>query len=183
MNRSERPPAASCGRRARPAGWRGLVGGCVAAGVLGGLLCAAAPAVDAGQVSALFTVSVRLLPDPAAACSLATDAGAVRIACSPPVMPVLAPALDTAGSYGARPQAGGSFLDVLPAPEGVPSDLTNVAAGEDAGPSEGEDLQRAYAGSLVDRGARVQSPTRFGEFSTRTVSANGYEYVEMTVSW
>jgi hypothetical protein len=44
-------------------------------------------------------------------------------------------------------------------------------------------MLRAYIALTSDPAARVQSPTRFGEYTAQRVTLGNFEYVEMTVGW
>lgn len=61
----------------------------------------------------------------------------------------------------------------------VPDKRDDGSPRENSSHTEGQELLRL----IVDAGARGQSPSKFAEFTSRTVAVGGMEYLEMTVSW
>lgn len=151
-------------------------------------LIAAATDTQAGQAEGTFKVVVQVLPaDATAGCSIATGTDAIRIACAPPATPIIA----RAPSASAGPVAGagaatrdGSFLEVLqPQRELLPEDVLVPNEGQIRRRNEDSSPQ-AFLGLVSDSSSGRMPPlASFGEYSARAMVAEGFEYLEMTVSW
>ncbi|GAB2597819.1 hypothetical protein GCM10027034_33730 [Ramlibacter solisilvae] len=119
----------------------------------------------AGQSSSSFLVSVTLAPP---ACSVSSGFGSLSVSCEGG-NPVIGVVLERPGSSpvvavpGSDPQVGYRSPDPKPSDGGWDSDR--------------------LLSFVVDRSARVQSPTAVGEYSSRVVWLNDREYLEMTVTW
>jgi hypothetical protein len=152
------------------------------------LLASASLDADAGEAQAGFTVTVDYRrTQPVDACSLSSDNEAVRIACTAPTA-LLTGNTPRVAAVVSRPTPSvdpNSVVDTLRTGGGerVPADVLAAPRSTDDGRSREEEFVKAYLTLLVDPGVRVQSPTRFGEYSSRMVVVGENEYVEMTISW
>jgi hypothetical protein len=125
---------------------------------------AALPA-QAGEASASFRVSIRLLPEGSGACSASTNGGAPQVTCRPTLIGASA----SGGGDGDR-HGGTTIL-------GYRSPDTHLRLGGLGG------------GEMVEVGAEnfhawtEDNSHARGEYSSRLVVAGEVSYVEMTVSW
>lgn len=161
-----------------------------ALGVVGVVVVAASfDEADAGEAhSSPFTVSVDLRPAfTADACMLSTEVAALRVSCGAP----------TALLNGNTPQLAGTVAPARPGVDtsGAVEVLRTGSTGESSpadflAPPHREDrvidpenIFSTFISLILEPGTKVQSPTRFGEYSSRTIVVGGLEYLEMTVSW